>query len=518
MSPSFLKRTLPTLLILAPLAQAEIVSGHVVDENGSPVPGVNINAFDQVTGNEITLFNDGTDANGDFATDIPIGIYTLEFVAPAPPTTKLLILRIPDVLVVGPTNMGTLTMNEGFVLTGRVLDTSGFPIIGLNFDVIDCSTGEDIRPLGDSTDNFGNFTMVVLKTPIEVQLKPNPNNVPLLAPQHYFLHLKADLDMGDITLLPGFWISATVQRTGGIPVKNVDLDAIDPITEDKLYTPGDNTDANGFVDAVVPAGDWIIDFCAPEAERLVTTDIGPVTVTADTNLGIVTLPDGVVLSGTTKSLTTGAIIGKVNLDLWNTATGAAVPLCGDSSDASGNYSLIVPMGTYDVVYIPPYSQPYGSRTYPAVNFTADTTIDALLRDCACSRAGQGVAGTGGFIPRLKTTGGALRIGNPGLHLRITQGRGGALAVVAAGLASGPAGGAVGGGLAIDSSRNLLPPTLIVLDGLTGVGGAGSGGTLLPLPDDPSLVGQTLRARGYVADPAAPNGQAIARRLEGVICN
>lgn len=53
------------LLLAAVPTSAQLISGTVVDANGNPVPGVNINAYDS-TGDEVHLANDGTNALGQF--------------------------------------------------------------------------------------------------------------------------------------------------------------------------------------------------------------------------------------------------------------------------------------------------------------------------------------------------------------------------------------------------------------------------------------------------------------------
>ena len=46
------------------------------------------------------------------------------------------------------------------------------------------------------------------------------------------------------------------------PVANADIDVIDTTTKAQLYTPGDNTDASGFVDVVTESCLKIYDFMA----------------------------------------------------------------------------------------------------------------------------------------------------------------------------------------------------------------------------------------------------------------
>jgi hypothetical protein len=510
--------SLVAFALLAPLASAQTLSGKVVDPSGVGVFGVNVDVTDQITGQDVPLVNDGTDITGAFSVDVPAGLYTVILFPPVPPTTTLLVGTVADVLVTGPTDIGTITLTQGVALSGRVLRAGGIPVSGMDLDVIDKTTGVDINPPGDTTDAFGQFLMAVPTTPIEVQMEPNPAGFPLLAPESFDMKIGVDTNMGDTMLSPGFTLSAVVQRTNGTPIKAADLDATDIVTGIKRFTPTDNTDANGFVDVVVPAGSYEINLCAPVSQRLVSTIVSPVAVNADTNLGVVQMAGGVVLSGTVTAANGGATIAGTDLDLFFSATGLSSATCNDNTDANGNYAVVAPLGTFDVIFSPDYDTLYGSTTKLSVTITGDLTLDAVLPDCCCSqRVGVGTPGTGGFVPRLKTIGGSYRLGNSSLRLRVTQGRGGAMALVMVGLAPGPGGGVIGGNLSLGASRDLLPPTPIVLSGLAGMPGVGEGGMAFPLPDDPSLAGLTMRMGAVVFDPVAPAGRALARRVEGVIC-
>lgn len=511
------QRILLFLLLPVSPALADTLSGTVVDADAAPVPGCDIDAIDQQTGDELDLSNDGTDSTGFFSVEVPPGVYTVILTPPPPPTTTHLRVTLEDVVVVGSEDLGTITLPPGFALSGRVLDHQGFPVAGLDLDVVDVATGEDVDPLGDETDNFGRFTMAVPTTPIELELRPDEGDVPLLAPEVLPLDLDRDTDLGDLQLELGYVLSATVQRASdGTPVQGADMDVHDAFTGDKRFTPKDNTDSSGFVDVVVPVGTYEVELCAPLSMRLVTVVLGPFTVTGDRSLGTVQMPAGVILSGSVKSASSGGAIAQVDVDVRDLSTGLKIPLCGSHTDGSGQYATVVPTGTYDLMYEPSFDQPYGSETVESVTITGDHVQDAFLPDCGCaSRFGTGVAGTGGIVPRLKTLGGCLRTGNPDLRVRLTRGRGGATALLIAGVAGEPAG--TGGTLGIGGGRLLLAPTVIVLSGTDGAAGEGEGGVALPLPDDSALAGLTLRIRGSVLDPQALGGRAIPRPLEGQLC-
>ena len=97
------------LVLLAPGAVADFITGRVVDWNGVGVEGVDIDVKEETTGQEPPIFNDGTNANGFFNTTLPPGVYTVTFRPPKPPTTTHLFAEVEGVVVFGTTNMGVIT-------------------------------------------------------------------------------------------------------------------------------------------------------------------------------------------------------------------------------------------------------------------------------------------------------------------------------------------------------------------------------------------------------------------------
>ena len=77
---------LPLLpVLLTATAQADVVTGRVLDAAGQPVPGCNIDMRDEVTGNDMVLSNDSTNALGVFSIAVPTGLYQVTITPPLPP-------------------------------------------------------------------------------------------------------------------------------------------------------------------------------------------------------------------------------------------------------------------------------------------------------------------------------------------------------------------------------------------------------------------------------------------------
>ncbi|MFY9344187.1 MAG: S8 family serine peptidase [Planctomycetota bacterium] len=120
--------------------------------------------------------------------------------------------------------------------------------------------------------------------------------------------------------------------------------------------------------------------------------------------------------------------------------------------------------------------------------------------------GTGLAGTGGFVPRL-FAGGILRLGNT-IGVAVDSGYGGSFAVIAVGNAPAAI-PALGGTLLV------LPPLATSVIGLTGLFGApGVGAGTLPvfIPNNPALINASVYLQAGVLDPLPPADLSLSNGL------
>lgn len=494
--------------LLAGAVHAGVVTGTVVNSLGQPVFQVNLDASPSSGGGTPTVSNDSTNTLGQFATTItPDGIYDITFNPPPSLAPYPVILK--DVVVVGTVNLGTIVLPDAVLVSGTVRNHLNQPIAGVNLDVLD--PNGDLEPTAnDFTDAFGNFQIAVLKGINTLQLDPG-SILPLAAPREIALDVAGNTALGTLQLQQGFLLSATVRRTNGTAVANVDVDVASSASKQKLYTPGDNSNATGLVDVVVPAGTYDVEFCPPFADHLVASVLANRVVSTTTSLGVVTLQPGVVLSGTVQAFN-GSKHAGVDVDLFQAATGVEVPLCADNTAANGSYQVIVPTGTFHVKFTPPGCLPLGSHKVSNVVISANKTQNGVLPSASSGTAqGSGTSGTGGLVPTIAGVC-TPRLGNALYGVQVANARGGSVAyltftpnVLAATFAGGPFG--------LASHQPLLR---IQLGGAAGVAGAGSGTFELPIADDPALLGLTLKARGFVADPAGLGHRAWTPTLHATL--
>ena len=496
-------------------AQNAFITGTVVDEFGAVQAGVNITVENLGSGGDPDVFNGGTDGSGFFNTTVnPPGTYDVVF-SPDPPN---LITRVSDVPISGTLDMGNVVMDLGVMLSGRLLDPLGLPVDGVNIDLVDLDTGAQVLLTGDKSNALGEFSFAIPKGNFEVLFNTNPVPFPVLASHAVDIAVSADTNLGDISLQAGFKITTIVQKAGFVAVQNADTDTVDILTGDKLYTPGDNTDNFGLVTVTVPAGEYHFQICAPPGSQLVDQEITPVVVAANVNLGLTVLETGLTLTGTVVD-SGGQPIAGVDIDVEDSTTLIKQLTCNDNTNGDGVYSVVVPAGTWNVRFTPKFSQPYGSDEAFSVVVAGTKTVNGQLPDCPFSTVyGTGVAGSGGLVPLLTSSGGAPRLGNPDYTVELSNGVGGAVAPVMLGFGAGAL-PFKGGTLLIDLAAGPFLLFSLPLSGPAGVPGAGSFSLPAAVPVDPIIVGFSIYVQFFVPDPSVPLfGLAFSNGLQITYCD
>jgi len=493
-------------------AAAQTVSGRLVDANGVGVANVDLDFKPVSGGGNPTVSQDFTDANGFFTTSVsPAGAYRVEFIPPAPPASTSMYLRLENVAVNGAANLGVITLPQGVALTGRCITTSGVPAPGVNLDIE--LNGVDLDLVHDTTDASGHFAVAVPQGALTVEFDTTPVLTALLAPQQRSATVNAATNLGDIVHPPGFVLSAFVKRqSNNTAVVGADLDVVDALTGELLYTPSDSTDAIGFVDTLVPAGVFDVRFDAPPGTGLVSLELRAQPVAGPTFLGTRLLPNGVTLSGVVTNAQ-GVPQAGVDVDVELSATGVDVYVGPDNTNAAGAYSVVVLPGVYHLDYSPAFSVPLAGVQLTNVAINSSTVRNVVLPACPFGpTVGVGVAGLGGVTPQISSSGGTPRLGNSAYRLHVTQGRGGSVGIVVYSMNPAPN--------PLPSPMQGQAPMLrkvVPLSGTAGVAGGGAGAFALPIPSDPLLAGHLLRAWFRVRDAAAPGGLSSTNELRATIC-
>lgn len=496
---------LTALLSLPSLALGDLMTGRIIAPDGTGVAGVNINAFRSDNGNEEDdLFNDGTDASGNFSTTIPAGVWDLHFLPPGPPATTHVPLVLRNVVVSGTRALGTLQLEAGVSLSGRLVSQGGLPIGNVSVDVFEVATGLAIPQMQVSSNAFGNFALAVPQEPVELRIVPSRTAIPLYFSRRVTLTPAGNTSLGDLVLQDGFLVSGTILRTvGGTPVTGLDIDYIDVATGTELWTPNDSTNSLGAFSTVVPAGTLDIELCPTLASRLVAKGLRQ-TVSAATNLGTITLDPGVLLSGVVRDFA-GVAVANADIDVNVNGVGKVLT-CNDNTSATGAYTVVVPTGTLRVYFNPPsYAVGLGRDLEKNFVVSGDTVLDGVLPACdPATNYGNGLAGTGGIVPRLRMGPGVPSLGNKDFHFMLTNARGGSTGFLIVGFA--PASNPILGGTVLVSPQNAF----IVPIALGGTPGAAGAGTLdMDAQLSPALIGVNFFAQFFVRDSLAVQGWSFS---------
>ena len=366
---------LTLLLCAAPGAFADVISGRVVSPTGAGVAGIDIDVEDFITGVPVTVSADFTDADGNFQTILPPGTYTVTF---KPQATNLFTGFFEPVVVSGNTDMGEIVLRKAFTISGRVENQAGTGVAGVNIDVVDLETKLDMPIVDDVTPANGQFAVRVPEGELEIQFNA-PNTGPMLASALTEMTVTKNTGLGTIVLQPGFTLSATLRKPGGQPVVNADTDVRDAVTDEKLFTPNDNSSGTGAVSVIVPAGDYVFVAQPLFADGLASLST-PATVNGNTNLGVLTHENGVVLSGTVTA--NGLPLSDIDIDLNDPVDNSVVPLSMDNTNSLGAYAIQVPVGTWDILFSPVNGEAFSPVLFEDMTINGDTTLDVVLLDCA----------------------------------------------------------------------------------------------------------------------------------------
>lgn len=508
---------LPLLALASGLAEAGVVTGHLVDSEGHAVANALLQ-FRPDSGGDLPFVQGGfTDADGNFSAAVtPDGAYDIHVFPPAPPVSLVPTTRIDAVTVgLAPNALGDVVLEVGALVTGRVVSSAGAPLVaGMNFLGAPHFQKLDFT-YGESNAN-GYFQVAVPKGPVTLLFKPGPvpyYGGPSTSATQHSCYVDGPTDVGDVVMPAGFALSASVREAaGGASVVDADIEVVEPSTGEVLYTPDNQTNAAGFFQVVIPEGSYDVRVLPKPGDDLSPLVLHDVAVPPATYLGALNLAAGFELRGRVRDQAHVAVEG-ATVALVDVQSGALLHVAGNVTAADGRYSFVVPPGTYDVTFSAPFAAPLGALEVPGVVVDGTTDVDGELPDVAFfTTEGVALPGTGGIAPRIAATGGTPRVGNLGYAIRVDDALGGGTAFVAVQASSAAAPFAVGGLTAATE----VPLVRVQLSGAPGAAGAGHGLQPLPITGAAALVGQDLRVRVFVRDPGSPFGVAVTETLVATV--
>lgn len=336
------------------LLPAITITGTVLLAGGTPANSADVDIVNAATGEKLFTPQDNTTATGTFSVTAPAGTYYVEADAP---TGLLYVSQRAGPFTVtapGPFASGTITLQPGVALSGTVRNATTLAVLAnVDIDVDIVMTNERVPTPDDKTSALGVFNVVVPPNTL-YRLSFDPPVGMLVAGrriEEFFVGATAT-STGNVDLTPGVLVTGTVVGPGNVPLQGADIDMDFFLGGNRAYISNDKSFSNGTFQIVLAAGSYLVTAAPPAGQVLVAQRLPSTLIVGTTtqSLGTITLPAGVVLSGTVTASFSGLPEFDANVDVFNSTTGALVATPSDRTNAAGFYSVIVPNNaTYNVL-------------------------------------------------------------------------------------------------------------------------------------------------------------------------
>jgi len=378
------------------LYYAQLLTGTVTNTSGQPLASVDLNFFDSVTGDEYGANNDNSNASGVFSVFVPGLTWDIYFTPPAgmPYAGKVIF----SVAVAGTTSLGTIELEDAFLVTADVQDPAFQPVQNTDTDFIDLATDEEIYTPRDNTDNNGHLQVYVPTGAFDVIVNSPPGSG-LAWKTVYDVAVGGPVNLGVVQLENGFNVTGTLRDELAAPVSGADLDMKIRATGNDLPTPDDNANAAGQFSLFPPASTFDLWIKPPAGSGVASHVVRDVSVAAPLNLGVITVPTGHPITGTVRNVL-GELVAGANIDAAELATGFAHPLVGDHTDATGTYSTRLPAGSWILTAMPPPGSALMPATAVVDPLAGPVVVDFVLPSNMVGVEATPLAGAHGLLPNV----------------------------------------------------------------------------------------------------------------------
>jgi len=182
-------------------------------------------------------------------------------------------------------------------------------------------------------------------------------------------------------------LSGTVTDSNNVGILGVTIDLIDSCTAQSVGVSGNVTSSTGTFALTTFPGTYDVEFRPAAGSVFTAKRIRSFNLTTSQNLGQVILPDGVIVSGHVSD-SAGVALSGVYLHLFPPGSSERVYTIHDLTDISGNYSVVVAAGTYDLRYGPPAGTPYLALAAPSVSIPGNITLPTAALQSGFSVSGS----------------------------------------------------------------------------------------------------------------------------------
>ncbi|MCA9323222.1 MAG: carboxypeptidase regulatory-like domain-containing protein [Planctomycetes bacterium] len=362
-------------LTLPPIALStgSAVSGTVVTGAGLAVVGGDIDVFDLLTGFKLVSENDTTSATGGFVVQVPNRSLR---VRAEPMAGQVLVAKAQIVNVVANINLGNIVLPAGVLLSGTVRSSANnAALAGVDIDVDDAA-GLRVETPSDNTTATGTFSVVVPTGTFVVTFQPAPGQL-FAARRLLNVVVTAATNVGTVLLDPGVALAGLVLRNGQ-PVANADIDVRAQAGDTIQLTLSDSTDATGHYSVVVRPGIYRVVVEPAKSTLFLAQSTGFVNFATSATIPTFNLLTGQLLSGTVLAPSGVQPEGNCTIVVSQAMNGQIIETADNRSAANGNYSVVVPTGTFNVEFQTRKGSLSRDQVQGGVTVSGPTTLNVTL--------------------------------------------------------------------------------------------------------------------------------------------
>ncbi len=256
-----------------------------------------------------------------------------------------------------------------FSISGTVVDPASAPVDSVEIRLF-TDNGFPIGIPPTYTSSTGNYSLAGLPSGAYL-VQFRPRTVDKLVAVELPVNVSGSSTVRNANLVSGFLLHGYVRDKYGLGIPSIDLQVWDRDTGDLMLTPGDDTNALGYYDVVVPLGEYDLEWRAVSAGSLpYISVVDRVFIDMDTQIDVVMLV-GWAVSGTVWD-SLGNPLFQINLDFIDLATGNKIDTPGDNTAVDGTFTVSVPEGEFEMVAKPQAATRLLTGFKPMVVVTGDT--------------------------------------------------------------------------------------------------------------------------------------------------
>ncbi|MGE4620218.1 MAG: carboxypeptidase-like regulatory domain-containing protein, partial [Planctomycetota bacterium] len=358
------------------MAQNWIISGTVLDAAGGAISGVDLDLVDPANSNvEIPISGDNTDVNGVFSLTVLTTLVPETYILQINPPPGFLSTEL-EIDLDGNFDVGTINIGSGWIITGLVEDTLGNPISPIDIDIRGNAGWLDLTD--DFTEPDGSFSITIPALVDEYRFvyrmtSPQPTAFPLQIDNVFLFQNTA---LGTIVMESAHTLTGTVVDEAGAPLVGIDMNIYDA-QGNSTDLNNDDTNAAGNFSVLVPRGTWDVvhrQVNASASGERISHAFLELNVLENLDLGTLTMPLGYHVTGLLVG-SSGEVIVGANLDAEITETEIPIHLNNDSSNAAGEFDILLPAGNLNVEIDPPVAGPVRRPQLLPISVAAPGPLD-----------------------------------------------------------------------------------------------------------------------------------------------